>query len=223
MRMKGRTFSFTKLLKIGWVPLCLFLMACHMDMYYQPKATTYDKSVVFANGAQAQPLPPNTVSRGQNLDTAFTTGTENGQPIATNPVQADETVLARGKDRYEVFCTPCHGALGNGKGAVAAILTNSSGVAPASFYLDRLRTSPDGYYFQVITNGVVRNGAQYMYPYASRISPEDRWAIIAYIRDLQENPPAEVKPEELQPTEAPAPGSDKPTPIPFNTPTAPGS
>jgi hypothetical protein len=92
------------------------------------------------------------------------------------PVPVDEKFLLRGEDRYKVFCTPCHGLQGDGNGMIAMRGMKH----PPSYHIDRLRQAPNGYFYDVISNGF---GA--MYSYSTRIPPRDRWAIVAYVRALQ--------------------------------------
>jgi mono/diheme cytochrome c family protein len=95
-------------------------------------------------------------------------------------------LLERGRERYNIFCAPCHGATGEGNG----MIVRRGFPPPPSYHIDRLRQAPDGHYFSVITNGFGR-----MYEYGTRVPPEDRWAITAYIRALQLS--HNISPEEL--------------------------
>jgi mono/diheme cytochrome c family protein len=97
-------------------------------------------------------------------------------PLPANPLSMSAATLARGRERFEIFCAPCHGPLGDGDGLVA----RRGFPHPPSYHSERLRNAPDAHFFGVITHGY---GA--MYPYADRIAPADRWAIVAYIRALQ--------------------------------------
>ena len=119
----------------------------------------------------------NTVARGTlHADTHFYEGKVNGELADTFPIVVDEGVMQRGRERFNVFCSPCHGRTGKGDGMVV-----QRGMrAPSSFHVDRVRDMPPGYFFDVITNGF---GA--MQDYAAQITPSDRWAIVAYIRALQ--------------------------------------
>lgn len=216
-RMKIPRLNSSRLTKLTLIPFCIFLAACHLEMYDQPKAGPYAESQVFVDGAASRPLQPGVVARGTfNEDESFVTGQGNGQPLTDFPLEVNEQVLARGEDRFNVFCTPCHGQYGAGNGVVGAQMNPR----PKSFYLQELKDQPVGYYFYVITNGVNRDGRQNMYPYASRIDPDDRWAIIAYIRDLQTNRREEVTEDQFRgitPTPAataPANATSAPTPIP---------
>lgn len=184
----------------------LFVAACHLDMYDQPRLDAYQTSDATRNGVSQQPILPNVVSRDQvpgQADTTYSrlvgvqsTGTVSDTETTSNPLTVNDTVLSRGKERYGVYCVPCHGALGNGRGVVATQFKPG----PPSFYIDRLVNQTDGHFFNIITNG-----QGLMYPYGSRISVDDRWAIVAYIRQLQATPPDGVR--------APA-DFEEPTPVP---------
>lgn len=161
----------------------MFLLAgCStLSMAEQPKlAEPYAESPVFGRAAR-QILPeavPVTDLRG---DEFFYRGTENGEPVDAVPFEVTMDVLERGQSLYNSFCTPCHGFIGNGDGAVALEgFAGEGNVPPASFHTEEIATQPIGYYVKVITEG---KGT--MYSYASRIEPEDRWAVAAYIRALQ--------------------------------------
>lgn len=147
------------------------------EMYDQAKYQPLEKSTFFADGRASRPWIPGTVARGHlRTDAHMYTGQINGEPATTFPLEITREVLARGQDRFEIFCTPCHGALGDGRGMVV----RRGMKQPPSFHIERLQQSPPGYYFDVMTNGFGM-----MYGYASRITPHDRWAIAAYIRALQ--------------------------------------
>jgi mono/diheme cytochrome c family protein len=149
--------------------LALAISLCGCDdvsMTRQNKIRTYDPSGIWSDGASARPLPPGTVARGDvALDEA-----------ASNPPPATPALLARGRERYAIFCTPCHGPTGAGDG----IVVKRGFPQPPPLDLARLRQAPSQHLFDVITDGV-----GVMYPYASRVPPDDRWAIVAYIRALQ--------------------------------------
>ncbi len=161
-----------------WAAGLLLLAGCRGEMYDQPREDTYDTSAFFENGQSARPLVAGTVARGElRADRHRYAGkTKDLKPVDTFPFPVDRPVLARGRERYMIFCSPCHGAVGDGRG----MIVQRGFSPPPSFHTDRLRKEPVGHYFHVITNGF---GA--MYPYASRIPPDDRWAIIAYVRALQ--------------------------------------
>jgi len=147
-------------------------MALRQDMADQPKNRPLSSSDFFSDGRSARPLIEGTVARGAIDNDVYNVPKE----YAGFPLPVDEKLLARGEDRYKVFCTPCHGLQGDGNGMVAVRGMKH----PPSYHLDRLRQSPNGYFYDVITNGF---GS--MYSYSERIAPRDRWAIIAYVRALQ--------------------------------------
>jgi mono/diheme cytochrome c family protein len=147
--------------------LCISLCGCDdVSMTRQNKVNTYDPSSLWSDGASARPLPAGTVARG---DLALAKAT-------SDPPAASLALLARGKSRYEIFCTPCHGPTGEGDG----IVVTRGFPRPPPFGLSRLREAPARHMFEVISNGY-----GLMYPYATRVPAADRWAIVAYIRALQ--------------------------------------
>lgn len=155
---------------------CLSLFAgcdyLRQDMANQPKNKALSPSDFFADGRSERPLIENTVPRGSLVNDEF------ALPKDSNnfPLPVTLETLQRGEERYKIFCSPCHGLQGDGNGMVA-----SRGMKhPPSYHIDRLRNSPTGYYYDVITNGF-----GVMYSYNAQIPPRDRWAIIAYIRALQ--------------------------------------
>jgi len=156
----------------------LFASACRQDMHDQPKYIPLRPSNFFADGRSARPLSEGTVARGHlNDDTAFFTGKgPDGKDVNEFPFPVTKEVILRGQQRFNVYCTPCHGRLGNGEGMVV----KRGYRHPPTYHMDRLRQAPQGHFFDVITNGF---GA--MPDYAAQIPPADRWAIVAYIRALQ--------------------------------------
>jgi mono/diheme cytochrome c family protein len=150
---------------------------CRQDMHNQPKLKPLAASDFFVDGRGSRPLPEGTVARGHlNADDQLYTGKVDGQLTNLLPFPATRAVLKRGQDRFNVYCTPCHGPSGAGNG----MIVQRGLKAPPSFHIERLRTSPVGYFFDVMTNGF---GA--MQDYRAQIATEDRWAIAAYIRALQ--------------------------------------
>ncbi len=157
--------------------LLLPLMGCRQDMQDQPKFIPLRGSNFFADGRSARPIPEGTVARGQlHADTAFYTGKSGADFIPSIPFPVTRAVLARGQERFNVYCSPCHDRLGNGLG----MIVRRGFRRPPSYHIDRLRQVPDGYLFDVMTNGF---GS--MSDYAAQVNPQDRWAIAAYIRVLQ--------------------------------------
>jgi mono/diheme cytochrome c family protein len=181
------------LLRLAWLPLCLLLTACHVDMYDQPRYTANQPSEFFADGRAMRPPPANTVAMGSFDDqSAMFTGRLNGELAVELPMELTADLLERGQTRYNAFCAPCHGLTGEGNGVAAY----RGGMPVPTLHNDRLRTVAIGYYFDVITNGINR-----MYSYANRIPAEDRWAVAAYVRALQLSQNAnadDLNPEERQ-------------------------
>lgn len=152
----------------------------NMNMDQQPRVEAQEVNNFFEDGrAMRQPVE-GTVARGfRKSDAAYYEGVdENGDWISETPVELTRALLYRGQERYNVYCTPCHGITGDGQGI---IMTGQYGYVPApTFHQDRLREAPDGEIYSAIYNGV-RN----MPSYAHQVPVEDRWAIVAYIRALQ--------------------------------------
>ena len=165
-------------------PLACFLgmlvvlgSGCHQDMYDQVKKEPLEASTFFQDGRSARPLVPGTVARGElEVETPLFTGKSNGQLIAELPVTLTQEVVERGQSRFNIYCTPCHGKVGDGDG----MIVQRGFRRPPSFHSERLRGMPVGHFFDVI-----KNGFGVMPSYGKRISPEDRWAITAYVRALQ--------------------------------------
>ena len=171
--------SFARLVRYGWVAICLLaLSACHYDMYDQPKYKTYEPSSFFADGRSSRPAVAGAVAFDKpQTDTYLLTGfDENGELGTEMPFPVTKDLLLRGQQQFTIYCAVCHGISGYGQSAVA----QRGATVPANFHDQRLRDAPIGHFFDVITNGY-RN----MYGYATRITPEDRWAIAAYVRALQ--------------------------------------
>ena len=144
----------------------------------QPKVLAQTASPFFYDGqSMRQPVPGTVPIGGLKEDVAFFTGKgADGQFVAANPVTVNQGVVERGRQRYAIYCQPCHDAKGDGKG----ILFQRGNVPTASFHQDKILKYPDGQIFDVITNGFgLMSG--YRWP----IPPTDRWAIIAYVRELE--------------------------------------
>jgi mono/diheme cytochrome c family protein len=148
------------------------------SMDNQPKARPQSASRFFRDGAtMREPVAGTVPIGGLKEDAVFHTGVgPDGQFVKTNPVTVNEAVLARGRQRYQIYCAPCHDARGDGKG----ILFQRANVPTASLHQEKILNYADGEIFDVITNG---RGlmASYRWP----VSPADRWAIIAYVRELE--------------------------------------
>lgn len=163
---------------LSLVTLIALTSACRLDMHVQPRENPLSRSDFFSDGRSARPLVEGTVARGQlHADTYFYTGKIGDNPGDVMPFPVTKEVLARGRERYDIFCAPCHSRVGDGNGFVP-----SRGFTrrPPSYHIPRLQKAPLGYFFDVMTNGF-----GIMPDYASQIPPEDRWDIVAYIRALQ--------------------------------------
>lgn len=159
------------------------------NMYQQARYTTQTRSDFFDDGRAMRPIPAGTVAREMEMDIGLATGVmPGGEFILEVPLQVVrrgggmETMLDRGEERYGIYCAPCHGDSGNGRGVVAvrAGQIGAGAMTPPTFHDDRLRTIPDGQLFATISNGI-RN----MPAYKHNVPVDDRWAIVAYVRALQ--------------------------------------
>lgn len=172
------------------------------DMYDQPKYKPLAPSPLFADGNSARTPPPGSVPMAQGAAADTTSGRrgqmtlppppgpalpldaqgrslaqgEVGERRYANPLPVTMALLERGRERFDIYCAPCHGRSGDGDGMIA----RRGFPAPPSYHTDRLRQAPDSHFYQVISDGY-----GVMYPYADRVDPHDRWAIVAYIRALQ--------------------------------------
>jgi mono/diheme cytochrome c family protein len=145
--------------------LSLLVCGCGLSMTEQRKYRTYAPSTFWADGASARPLPVGVVADG---DLAAVAG--------STPPEVSPALLARGRERFDIYCAPCHGLAGDADGIIVA----HGFPKPPSFHSDHLLAAPAQHLFDVITNG---DGV--MYSYSDRVEPHDRWAIVAYIRALQ--------------------------------------
>ena len=176
-------------------------------MHDQPRYKPLAASDFFSDHRSARPQVEGTVARGHlRIDEARYTGKIDGENVDQFPIPISRGDIERGRTRFNIYCTPCHGHLGDGNGMVVLRGYRQA----ASYYTDKLMKAPVGHFFDVVTNGF---GA--MPSYASRIEPDDRWRIIAYIRALQfsesaritdvppnqrENLPVEPPPNGMAPT-----------------------
>lgn len=153
------------------------LAACGPNMQHQAKYKPESASSFFADGSSVRQPVADTVARGQaRTDDHYYTGLAAGTPVAAFPAPVTREQIARGRERYDIYCAVCHGLTGYGDGPIV----QRGFPRPPSFHSEASRAVPVGHVYDVITNGY-----GVMYPYASRVSPEDRWAIAAYIRALQ--------------------------------------
>jgi mono/diheme cytochrome c family protein len=168
------------------------------DMYDQPKHKPGSASPLFADGLASRAPPPGSVAHAEGDLAATSGGGRGGAALADEaragaeerlPERPSRELLLRGRERYTIYCMPCHSAAGDGDGPVV----RRGFPAPPSYHGERLRAAPDRHFYDVITHGW-----GVMYPYADRVAPADRWAIVAYIRALQLSqhaPVAQLPPE----------------------------
>jgi len=150
---------------------------CRQDMHDQPRGDAMEQSSFFADGRVDRPQVEGTVARGKlRLDAHLYEGKVGGERATTFPFPVDEAVLERGRERYTIFCAPCHDETGAGRG----MIVQRGMKQPTSFHAERLREASHGYFFDVITNGF-----GVMYDYSDKVPARDRWAIVAYVRALQ--------------------------------------
>lgn len=155
----------------------LVLAGCRQDMHDQPKFIPQRGTTFYADGRSVRPQVTGTVARSQaGDDSYFATGMVAGKEGDGLPIPLNIDTIDRGQERYNIYCSACHSRVGNGEGVIV-----QRGYRPAgNFHTDRLRNAPLGHFFAVMTNGY---GA--MPDYAAQLTPEDRWAVAAYIRALQ--------------------------------------
>jgi mono/diheme cytochrome c family protein len=158
--------------------LLVVMAGCRLDMHVQPRYNPLAKSDFFPDQRAARPPVEGTVARGdERADSYFYTGKIGNNDGDYLPFPVTQQVLQRGRERFNIYCSPCHSRVGDGSGIVP-----SRGFArkPPSYHIERLRKAPIGYFFDVATNGF-----GIMLDYSAQISPRDRWCIAAYIRALQ--------------------------------------
>jgi cytochrome c553 len=180
--------------------LAMAAAGCRRDMFQQPYSKPLGSSDFFQDNHMAsRPLLAHTIARGHlDADDAFYRGKLGTNLVEEFPMPITRDVLERGQERFDIYCSPCHGRTGDGNG----MIVQRGFPAPPSYHIDRLRQAPVGHFFDVITQGYGM-----MYSYAERVPPADRWAIAAYIRALQRShdakladvPPAERARLEAQP------------------------
>ncbi|MFI5181958.1 MAG: c-type cytochrome [Thermoanaerobaculia bacterium] len=156
----------------------LLLAGCRQGMFNQQKLKPYRPSALWENGSSARPLPAGTVARGfLREDRAFEAGVgPDGKFVVELPMKLTKELLLRGQERYNIFCSPCHGRTGDGTG----MIVQRGFKRPPSFHIERLKNERIGYFFDVDTNGFGQ-----MSGYAAQVPVADRWAIAAYVRTLQ--------------------------------------
>jgi mono/diheme cytochrome c family protein len=150
---------------------------CHTDMQDQPRYEALEASTFFADGMSARQPVEGTIARGQlHEDEPFYTGRDGKELVARLPIDVDLALLERGRERFDIYCSMCHGFDGEGDG----LIVQRGLRRPPKLHIERLRNAPAGHFFDIITHGF---GA--MPRYAVQIEPRDRWAIVAYLRALQ--------------------------------------
>jgi mono/diheme cytochrome c family protein len=158
------------------IAACL-LSACRQDMHDQPKYPPLRGSNFFDDGRSARPIAAGTVARGHlREDALLETGRIGNADADLFPFAVDARLLGRGRERFDIYCAPCHGRTGGGDGMVV----RRGFRRPESYHTDRLRAAPAGYFVDVM-----RSGFGAMPDFADRVDARDRWAIAAYIRALQ--------------------------------------
>jgi len=197
--------------------LLLVLAGCRQEMYDQSRVKPLAQSDFYSDLRSARPQVEGTVARGQlREDEYFYTGKIGGNPGDYMPFPVTEEVLARGHERFNIYCAPCHSRLGDGNGMVP----QRGFKHPPTYHQDRLRKAPLGYFFDVMTNGF-----GVMPDYTTQILPRDRWCIVAYIRALQLSQnatPADVAAGEKVPSpplmfKEPGSGATPATPLPASS------
>jgi mono/diheme cytochrome c family protein len=165
-------------LALSSIPLLLLLAeGCAPNMSDQPRYNPLAPSDFFPDGRSERPPVVGTVPHGSpGINDPFYTGRADGKVVERMPVPVTRSLLERGRERFDIYCSPCHGRTGDGEG----MIVKRGFRAPPSYHIQRLLDAPDGHFFEVITNGFGE-----MASYAYRVAPADRWAIIAYIRALQ--------------------------------------
>jgi len=167
----------TERTRVAVLGIAVLLAACRSDMQDQPKYLPLAASAFFADGRASRPLVEGVVARGQiEDDTRWSTGKAGAEFVSELPVALTGPLLARGRERYDIYCSVCHDRVGTGNG----IVVQRGFRQPHSFHTERLRQMPDGYLFDVITNGY-----GVMPDYAQQVAIADRWAVVAYVRALQ--------------------------------------
>jgi mono/diheme cytochrome c family protein len=183
----------------------ILLTACRQDMHNQPRYKPLAGTDFFGDGRSARPAVEGTVARGHlRIDQALYTGKVNNEDVDYFPFSITRADLERGQQRFNIYCSPCHSRVGDGNGMIVRRGYRQA----ASYHTEKLIKAPVGHFFDVITNGF---GA--MPSYASRVPPDDRWRIAAYIRVLQlsENATLADVPPEMQSQLDRNPETPKPT------------
>ena len=192
-RTRGRWLGVrSSVLRLALIASCLALGGCNRflrEMYDQPKLTSLKTSPLFADGMASRLPPPEAVPHSLGVAAAVSSGRRGTDAVAVLdaadarvalPAQPSAALIARGHERYDIYCAPCHSIVGDGDGPVV----RRGYPAPPSYRIERLVKAPDRHFFDVITHGY-----GIMYSYAGRVDAADRWAIVAYVRQLQKLAP----------------------------------
>jgi mono/diheme cytochrome c family protein len=170
---------------VAAVTLILTITGCRQDMHNQPKFVPQRGTSFFADGRSVRPQVAGTVARSQgDINSYFLTGLINGSEADGMPIPVTRELLARGQERYNIYCSPCHSRVGNGEGMIVQRGYHQA----TSMHSERLRHAPLGHFVDVMLNGY---GAMPMY--ADELSSSDRWAVAAYIRALQLSQNAKIE------------------------------
>jgi mono/diheme cytochrome c family protein len=160
------------------LPVITLLSGCRIDMHVQPRENPLSRSDFFSDQRSERPPVEGTIARGElRADTYFYTGKTGNTPGDYMPFPVTKEVLERGRERYNIYCAPCHSRVGDGNGFIPS---RGFPRKPPSYHIPRLQKAPLGYFYDVITSGF-----GIMPDYASQIPPRDRWNIVAYVRALQ--------------------------------------
>jgi mono/diheme cytochrome c family protein len=188
---------------------CSVLAGCRQDMHDAPRVEPLERSDFFTDQRGSRPLVEGTVARGHlRAEDVLYTGMLGTTPVDRIPLALTRELVERGRNRFEIYCTPCHGRSGEGNG----LIVQRGYKQPTSFHDPRLRNERAGYFFDVMTRGFGQ-----MPDYAAQVAPQDRWAIVSYIRALQlsrnatiaDVPDADRKALESGQTPPPAEGAPK--------------
>ena len=199
---------------VACAALALLVAGCRQKMTDQPRYEAYEGSSFFADGRSMRPPVEGAIARGAlDLTGVHGTGKQDGKFVAEIPIEVERATVLRGRERFNIYCAPCHDQTGSGRGMI--VLRGYP--PPPSFHTQALRQAPAGQLFDVITNGY-----RQMPDYAAQVPVDDRWAIVAYIRALQlsqhatlEDVPADergkLEGETTKPEAAPAASDIAPT------------
>ena len=196
-------FAVIVLIALSWIPMSLVVRARNVksakppihvvpDMDNQPSYRAQKRNRLFADRRAMRPPVAGAVARGRlAADDALELGRVGDEWVTAIPIPVDRALLERGRERFDIFCSPCHGLAGYGDGAVAKradALQEGTWTPPSSFHTDLVRSRPVGQLYNSIVNGI-RN----MPAYGPQIDVEDRWAVVAYLRALQRSQNATIE------------------------------